>query len=163
MFLILLFMCAELIGAENSKAAFPEVDHRGWFSPDSGFQYLARIKIKAKEGPLKTLRSYYRENKDLREIEFCVVWEDAELYTIGKLKGRNISNQEIRMLFHVAKRDPEGEGKHSLISDIYSNTIALYGLSFTYGDPALKEKLATLSQRIAAGDYCEFLKFKEDL
>lgn len=164
MLIILLLMFSELVDAALDDVVFTESkDNRGYFSPENGFKcFLAGTQVWA-NGSLKKIRFYFKEDADEEKMESLVVWEDAQLYEVGRLKGKYISNQDIRILFHAARRDPESEGGHALISDIYSNAFALHGLSFIYGESKLNKKLFDLSNRIRAANCNDFLRFKEEL
>jgi len=161
MLIILLLMFTKLMSAADD-AVFTEYDKRGYFLPDRGYKcFLAGTHVQV-GGILEKLRGYFKEHVNEGKIELLIVWEDGELYKVGSLKGRYISNRDIRILLHVAKKDPESESGHALISDVCCNTFVLHGLSFAYGATNDSE-LFDLSKRIRTADYNDFLEFKEGL
>ena len=46
---------------------------------------------------------------DTEEIEFLVVWYDVPFSNITRLRGKHISNSDLRILFRAAKADEESE------------------------------------------------------
>lgn len=163
-----LFFCIlffELCGVEEEGALLKRQLYKESFFPnkEEKFKIVVSTKVKAKKGPLENVKCYYKENFDSKELEFLVVWENFPFSTVSHLKERRISNSSLRILFRTAQKDEESESGSGLISGTYCDTFALSGLSFTFGDDNLKEKLKDLYFRIRAGNYEDYLAFKEDL
>ncbi len=163
-FFLLFITFFELNGAiAYTDAVFTKQHYNGIFFPEADFKVQSIVQVKAKGEPLEKLNFYFKQHVDTEEIEFLVVWYDVPFSNITRLRGKHISNSDLRILFRAAKADEESESGKGLISDVYCNTFALSDLSFTFGEKKLQEKIRSLAQRIRAGAYEKLLAFTDDL
>jgi hypothetical protein len=146
-----------------TDAVFTKQHYNGIFFPEADFKIQSIVQVKAKGGHLEKLKFYFKQHADSEELEFLVVWYDAPFSKITRLRGKHISNSDLRILFRAAKVDEESESGHGLISDVYCNTFALSGLAFTFGEKDLQKKITDLAQRIRAGAYENLLAFADSL
>jgi hypothetical protein len=159
-FFLLCITFFELNGASAYiDAVFTKQHYKGIFFSEADFKIQSIVQVKAKGKPLEKLNFYFKQHTDTEELEFLVVWYDVPFSKITRLRGKHISNSDLRILFRAAKADEESESGNGLIGDVYCNIFALSGLSFTFDEKDLQKKIRNLAQRIRAGAYENSLAF----